>query len=124
MELYDPRELNIAWVVDFPLLGWNEDEQRWDAEHHPFCYPVEEDLESLTSDPGAVRAQSYDLICNGYEAGSGSIRIHDPVVQQQVFDLLGIESPRKPRCGSASCSKHSATVPRRTGASPWDWIAG
>ena len=92
LELYDPRELKIAWVVDFPLLGWNETEQRWDAEHHPFCCPVEEDLESLTSDPGAVRAQSYDLICNGYEAGSGSIRIHDPVVQQQVFDLLGINS--------------------------------
>jgi len=92
LELYDSRELKIAWVVDFPLLGWNENEQRWDAEHHPFCLPVEEDLESLTSDPGAVRAQSYDLICNGYEAGSGSIRIHDPVVQQQVFDLLGIDS--------------------------------
>ena len=92
LELYDPSELKIAWVVDFPLLGWNEDEQRWDAEHHPFCFPVEEDLESLTSDPGAVRAQSYDLVCNGYEAGSGSIRIHDPVVQQQVFDLLGINS--------------------------------
>ena len=92
LELYDPSELKIAWVVDFPLLGWNEDEQRWDAEHHPFCFPVEEDLESLASDPGAVRAQSYDLVCNGYEAGSGSIRIHDPVVQQQVFDLLGINS--------------------------------
>ena len=92
LELYDPSELKIAWVVDFPLLGWNEDEQRWDAEHHPFCFPVEEDLESLTSDPGAVRAQAYDLVCNGYEAGSGSIRIHDPVVQQQVFDLLGINS--------------------------------
>ena len=92
LELYDPSELKIAWVVDFPLLGWNEDEQRWDAEHPPFCFPVEEDLESLTSDPGAVRAQSYDLVCNGYEAGSGSIRIHDPVVQQQVFDLLGINS--------------------------------
>ena len=92
LELYDPSELKIAWVVDFPLLGWNEDEQRWDAEHHPFCFPVEEDLEALTSDPGAVRAQSYDLVCNGYEAGSGSIRIHDPVVQQQVFDLLGINS--------------------------------
>ncbi len=92
LELYDPSELNMAWVIDFPLLGWNEDEGRWDAEHHPFCYPVEDDLESLTSDPGSVRAQSYDLICNGYEAGSGSIRIHDPKVQQQVFDLMGIET--------------------------------
>ncbi len=92
LKLYDPSELKIAWVIDFPLFGWNEDEQRWDAEHHPFCFPVAEDVDQLTSDPGAVRAQSYDLVCNGYEAGSGSIRIHDAVVQQQVFDLLGIES--------------------------------
>ena len=90
LELYDPSELKIAWVVDFPLLGWNEDEQRWDAEHHPVCFPVEEDLESLTSDPGAVRAQSYDLVCNGYEAASGSVRVHDPQVQQKIFNFIGI----------------------------------
>jgi len=79
-------------VIDFPLLGYNEDEGRWDAEHHPFCLPVDEDLPLLDSDPGAVRAQSYDIVCNGYEAGSGSIRIHDAVIQQKVFNLLGIDS--------------------------------
>ncbi len=92
LELYDPAELNIAWVIDFPLVTWNADEDRWDAEHHPFCQPVPEDVPLLKTDPGAVRAQSYDLICNGCEAGSGSIRIHDASVQQDVFDLMGIES--------------------------------
>ncbi len=90
LKLYDPTEIKIAWVLEFPLFGWNEEENRWDAEHHPFCYPVKEDLPYLTSDPGRVRAQSYDLICNGYEAASGSVRIHDPEVQQQVFDFIGI----------------------------------
>ena len=89
-ELYDPREFSCAWVLDFPLVTYNEDEKRWDAEHHPFCYPVEEDIEYLKSDPGKVRAQSYDLVVNGYEAASGSIRIHDSEVQQQVFDLLNV----------------------------------
>jgi len=92
LKLYDPREINCAWVVDFPLVTWNEDEQRWDAEHHPFCLPVEEDLPYLTEDPGRVRAQSYDLVVNGYEAASGSVRIHDSGVQQQIFDLLGISA--------------------------------
>jgi aspartyl-tRNA synthetase len=92
LKLYDPREIHCAWVLDFPLVTWNEDEQRWDAEHHPFCLPVEEDLSYLGEDPGRVRAQSYDLVVNGYEAASGSIRIHDSSVQQQVFDLLGISS--------------------------------
>lgn len=90
LELYDPREIHCAWVLDFPLVTWNEDEQRWDAEHHPFCLPVDDDLPYLNEDPGRVRAQSYDLVVNGYEAASGSVRIHDSTVQQQVFDLLGI----------------------------------
>ena len=92
LELYDPAEISAAWVLDFPLVTWNEDENRWDAEHHPFCSIVEEDVPLLASDPGQVRALSYDLVCNGYEAASGSIRIHDPAVQQQVFDLLNISA--------------------------------
>ena len=79
--LCDPEEINCAWVIDFPLLSYNEDEQRWDAEHHPFCYPVAEDIPLLKTDPGGVRAQSYDLVVNGSETASGSIRIHDPRVQ-------------------------------------------
>ncbi len=88
LKLYDPAQISAAWVVDFPLVTWNEDENRWDAEHHPFCSVVPEDVPLLKSDPGKVRAQSYDLIVNGYEAASGSIRIHDPKVQQTVFDLV------------------------------------
>jgi aspartyl-tRNA synthetase len=90
LKLYDPNSMKTCWIVNFPLLTYNEDEQRWDAEHHPFCQPVHEDLPHFETDPGKVRAQSYDLVCNGYEAASGSIRIHDPAVQQKVFDLLNI----------------------------------
>ena len=92
LNLYDPKELKIAWVLDFPMFQWNEEEKRWDAEHHPFCQPVDEDIPLLDSDPGKVRAQSYDLVCNGYEAASGSVRIHDPSVQQKIFNLLGISN--------------------------------
>jgi aspartyl-tRNA synthetase len=90
LKLFDPKELKAAWVLDFPLVTYNEEEKRWDAEHHPFCYPVKEDVPYLESDPGRVRAQSYDLIVNGYEAASGSVRIHDAATQQKVFSLLGI----------------------------------
>ena len=92
LELYDPEELSCFWVLDFPLVTWNEDENRWDAEHHPFCSIYDEDVPLLESDPSKVRALSYDLVCNGYEAASGSIRIHDPKVQQQVFDLIGVSA--------------------------------
>ena len=97
LKLYDPNSMKCCWVIDFPLFGWNEEEKRWDAEHHPFCYPVFEDFPLLDSDPGKVRAQSYDLVCNGYEAASGSIRIHDPAVQQKVFDFLGINPEQAER---------------------------
>ena len=97
LELYDPSEFNALWVVDFPLVTWNEDEQRYDAEHHPFCEPNKEDLEHLDSDPGKVRADSYDLVVNGYEAASGSVRIHDSEVQQKIFDLLKINADEAQR---------------------------
>ncbi|MEQ9409651.1 MAG: aspartate--tRNA ligase [Fuerstiella sp.] len=90
LELYDPAEFSALWVVDFPLVTWNEDEQRYDAEHHPFCEPNGEDVELLDSDPAKVRADSYDLVINGYEAASGSVRIHNSATQQKVFDLLNI----------------------------------
>ncbi len=92
LNLFDPQELKIAWVLDFPMFQWNDEEKRWDAEHHPFCQPVDEDIPLLDTDPGQVRAQSYDLVCNGYEAASGSVRIHDPAVQQKIFNLLGISN--------------------------------
>ena len=90
LNLADPNVLAWAWVLDFPLVEWNEDEQRWDAVHHPFTAPKDEDLPLMDSDPGKVRAKAYDLILNGYEAGGGSIRIHRRDVQQKLFDLLGI----------------------------------
>ena len=90
LELYDPTELSCAWVIDFPLVTYNEEQERWDAEHHPFCSIHPDDVDKLESEPAAVRASSYDLIVNGYEAASGSIRIHDSAVQQQVFDMLNI----------------------------------
>ncbi len=90
LNLYDPREISAAWVLDFPMYAWNEEEKRWEAEHHPFCQPVDEDIPLFDTDPGKIRAQSYDLICNGYEAASGSVRIHDPAVQQRVFNFIGI----------------------------------
>jgi aspartyl-tRNA synthetase len=90
LQLFDPNQMHFAWLLDFPLFAWNEDEKRWDAEHHPFCNPVPEDVPYFETDPGKIRATSYDLVINGYEAASGSVRIHDPAVQQKVFDLLGI----------------------------------
>ena len=90
LKLYDPRSFSCLWVVDFPLLHFDAEDNRWVAEHHPFCYPHPDDVPKLDTDPGAVRAQSYDLVVNGYEAASGSIRIHDSAIQQKVFDLLQI----------------------------------
>ncbi len=88
--LYDPKTFSALWVVDFPLVTWNEDEKRYDAEHHPFCEPNKADIEFLDSDPGRVRADSYDLVINGCEAASGSVRIHDPQVQQKIFNMMNI----------------------------------
>jgi len=82
--------LHFCWITDFPLVEWNEDEGRWDASHHPFTMPHEEDLAFLETDPGRVRAQCYDIVCNGVEWGSGSIRISRPDIQSKVFALLGI----------------------------------
>jgi aspartyl-tRNA synthetase len=90
LKLYDPGKYEFVWVVDFPLFEWNEDEKRHDSVHHPFTAPVPEDLPKLTTDPGHIRSQAYDIVVNGSEVGGGSIRIHRPEVQQQVFDLLNI----------------------------------
>ncbi|EFO79952.1 aspartyl-tRNA synthetase [Oscillochloris trichoides DG-6] len=90
LNLADPDLLHFSWVLDFPLLDWNPDENRWDAVHHPFTAPHAEDQPLLASDPAKVRAQAYDLVLNGYEVGGGSIRIHRRDVQQRIFELLGI----------------------------------
>ena len=90
LKLYDENSFEFVWVVDFPLLEWNEDEKRYDSLHHPFTAPVPEDLQRLDSDPANVRSQAYDIVVNGCEIGGGSIRIHDVKIQQKVFDLLKI----------------------------------
>ena len=81
---------SFSWVVDFPLFKFNTEAKRWESEHHPFTAPREEDLASLESDPGKVRSRSYDLILNGTELGSGSIRIHQRDVQERIFRVLGL----------------------------------
>lgn len=90
--LRDPRVLKFCWVIDFPLVEWNEDEKRWDAVHHPFTGPKDEDLHFLDEGhPEKVRADCYDVVCNGVEMASGSIRIHRADIQAKVFSLLGID---------------------------------
>jgi aspartyl-tRNA synthetase len=86
----------FMWVVDFPMFEYDAAAGRWDALHHPFTAPVEEDLAILRSDPGRVRAQAYDLVANGVEFGSGSVRIHRREVQAQVFETMGM-SPDEAR---------------------------
>jgi len=88
-KLLDSRELKFLWVVDFPMFEWNEEEKRWDAAHHPFTSVHDDDIEKLTSDPASCRAKSYDLVLNGTELGSGSIRIHRRDIQNTVFAALG-----------------------------------
>jgi len=90
LKLYDPKSFEFVWIVDFPLFEWNENEKRYDSLHHPFTAPVEEDIAKLDTDPANIRSQAYDIVVNGSEIGGGSIRIHNPKVQQKVFDLLNI----------------------------------
>jgi len=90
LKLYDPKQMHFSWVVEFPMFERDSEENRWVAMHHPFTAPRPQDLSNLSSGPEQCRAQAYDLIINGYEAGGGTIRIHDSETQQVVFDLLGI----------------------------------
>jgi aspartyl-tRNA synthetase len=87
--LRKPTEFKPLWVVDFPLLEWDDNSNRWHAMHHPFTSPKPEDFEMLATDPGKVRANAYDLAMNGVELGGGSIRIHNKDLQAKMFDLLG-----------------------------------
>jgi aspartyl-tRNA synthetase len=94
LKLIEPNVLAVVFVVDFPLFEWNEDEKRWDAKHHPFTAPKEEDMHLLDSAPGAVKSWAYDVVCNGYEISSGSIRIHERELQEKIFGLLGYSRER------------------------------
>lgn len=90
----DEKTWTFLWVTDFPLLEWDDEGSRWSAVHHPFTSPNLDDLELLTSDPGRVRSRAYDLVLNGSEVGGGSIRIHDPAVQEKMFEVMAFTPER------------------------------
>jgi len=90
--LIDDSKINVLWVVDFPMFEWNEEEERWEALHHPFTSPKEEDVEKLLEDPASVRARAYDMVLNGVEIGGGSIRIHREDIQEKVFKVIGLSN--------------------------------
>jgi aspartyl-tRNA synthetase len=92
LKLYDPNKMHFSWIVEFPMFAYDSEEGGWTAMHHPFTSPRPQDRELLATDPGKCRAQAYDLVINGSEAGGGTIRIHDQQQQQQVFQLLGINN--------------------------------
>jgi aspartyl-tRNA synthetase len=98
--LLDPEKFELLWVTDFPLLEWSGEDGRWFSMHHPFTSPLDEDVDKLESDPGAVRAKAYDLVLNGSEIGGGSVRIHSADLQSRIFRRLGIsEEEAKLRFG-------------------------
>lgn len=95
--LAQPGTFRFAWIVDFPLFEYNDDEGRWEAAHHMFTMPQEQYLETLEEDPGAVKGDLYDLVCNGYELASGSIRIHDAALQSRIFKIVGFDEEEAQR---------------------------
>ncbi len=91
MGLIDDNRFNFLWVTEFPLLEWNEENNRFVAMHHPFTMPMDEDLQYMDSDPGRIRAKAYDIVLNGVELGGGSVRIFQNDVQEKMFEVLGFE---------------------------------
>ena len=89
MELLDKNEYKFLWITEFPLLEWNEEQNRFTAMHHPFTMPMEEDIQYIDSDPGRVRAKAYDIVLNGNEIGGGSVRIFNQEIQSKMFEVLG-----------------------------------
>jgi len=92
--LRDKNKFALLWVTEFPMFEWSEEEGRLMAMHHPFTHPMDEDIPMLDTDPATVRADAYDMVCNGIEVGGGSIRIHDPKLQAKMFEILGF-TPEK-----------------------------
>ncbi|MBQ0052213.1 MAG: aspartate--tRNA ligase [Treponema sp.] len=95
LNLYNPNdEFHFAWIIDFPYFAWNEDENHWETEHHMFTLPQKKYWDTLESDPGSVKGDLYDLVLNGYELASGSMRINDPALQQRIFKIVGYSEER------------------------------
>ena len=95
LNLYNPNdEFHFAWIIDFPYFAWNEEENHWETEHHMFTLPQKQYWDTLESDPGAVKGDLYDLVLNGYELASGSMRINDPVLQERIFEIVGYSRER------------------------------
>ncbi len=92
--LRDKNKFSLLWVTEFPMFEWSDEEGRLMAMHHPFTHPMDEDIRLLDTDPASVRADAYDMVCNGVELGGGSIRIHDPELQEKMFEILGF-TPEK-----------------------------
>ena len=86
-----PDDFKFVWITEFPLFEWNEEESKWDAKHHIFTAPREQDIPALESDPGRVKGRLYDLVVNGVELGSGSIRIHSSELQERVMAVIGMK---------------------------------
>ena len=91
LNLCDPDQFAFAWIVDFPMFEWNQEENKWDPAHHMFTMPQEKYHATLESDPASVKGDLYDLVLNGYELASGSIRIHDPQLQKRIFQIVGFD---------------------------------
>lgn len=95
LRLHNPADqFHFAWIIDFPYFAWNEDDQHWETEHHMFTLPQKKYWDTLESDPGSVKGDLYDLVLNGYELASGSMRINDPALQQRIFKIVGYSAER------------------------------
>ncbi|MBT6519425.1 aspartate--tRNA ligase [Candidatus Woesearchaeota archaeon] len=90
LKLYDPGEFKFCWIQNFPLFDWNEDDERWEPAHHMFCMPFEEHLHFLETDPGKIHCTQFDMVLNGVELASGSIRIHNPDIQARIMKVIGL----------------------------------
>jgi aspartyl-tRNA synthetase len=89
LNLIEKEKFEFVWIIDFPLFDWNEDEKKWDPAHHMFSMPQAQYLDTLEKDPASVKGELYDLVLNGYEIASGSIRVHDPTTQKRIFSIVG-----------------------------------
>jgi aspartyl-tRNA synthetase len=118
LDLIQPDMLAFAWIVDFPLLEWDQEANRWDAVHHPFTMPKPEHIPLLDTDPGAIRADCYDVVCNGYELGSGSIRVHRRDIQEKIFALLSYSAEDAARRFGHMLSAFEYGTPPHGGIAP------